>query len=59
MADGKSLEHAGATPDELLLPTAADLAAKLAPVLSREAALVRVKRDPEKVVSLFTTECRR
>jgi C-terminal processing protease CtpA/Prc len=56
MPDGKSLEHAGVTPDELLLPTAADLAAGRDPVLSRAAARLGVTIDPEKAGSLFPIE---
>jgi carboxyl-terminal processing protease len=59
MTDGKSLEGNGVVPDELLLPTAADLAARRDPVLAHAAALLGVQLDAEKAGSLFPTEWRK
>jgi len=56
MSDGKSLEKIGVTPDEVSLPTAADLAAKRDSVLTRAAALLGVKLEPEKAGSFFPLE---
>ena len=56
MADGKSLEHVGVTPNEVMLPSAADLAGKRDPVMARAAALVGVKMDPEQAGALFPIE---
>ena len=59
MTDGKSLEKAGVTPDELQLPSSADLKDTRDPVLSRAAELLGVKIEPEKAGSLFPIEWRK
>jgi len=56
MKDGKSLEHVGVVPDELLLPTAADLAAGRDPVLARAITLLGGSLDAAAAGKLFPVE---
>jgi C-terminal processing protease CtpA/Prc len=59
MIDGQSLEHVGVTPDEIKLPTAADLAAQRDPVLAYAASLLGATVAPEKAGRFFPVEWRK
>jgi C-terminal processing protease CtpA/Prc len=56
MTDGKSLEHAGVTPDELMRPTPADLAAGRDPVLARAVEMLGGTLDPASAGKIFPIE---
>jgi carboxyl-terminal processing protease len=56
MADGKSLERGGVVPDEVVLPTAKDLADGKDPALARAAALAGANMEPAAVGKMFPFE---
>jgi C-terminal processing protease CtpA/Prc len=53
MPDGASLEGRGVVPDEVVLPTAQDLAAGRDPALARALALAGVLVSPERAGRMF------
>jgi C-terminal processing protease CtpA/Prc len=56
MTDGKSLEHSGVTPDELLLPSPSAIAAGRDPVLARAVESLGVKITSEEAGKAFPYE---
>ncbi len=56
MKDGKSLEHLGVVPDEVVLPMARDLADEKDPALARAAELAGVHLDSAQAGKIFPFE---
>jgi C-terminal processing protease CtpA/Prc len=53
MSDGQSLENVGVKPDELLVPSGEDLAARRDVVMARAFQVLGVKMAPERAGKMF------